>query len=110
MIQCPQRNSGWGVNMIKWKWLVGAVVLAALAVVIFVSWFNAQLQPTGQTMARGPNQIAFLEVRLGQGGGNVYLLDADTEQMVQLTSNYQVHYMSWSPDGGVIYLKAVSQT
>src|SRR5262245_1166142 len=95
--------------MIKWKWLIGALIAAGLAVAIFVWWASGQLWLTGQKMARGPNQIAFFEGNLEPDRGrDVYLLDVDSGQMVQLTSSYKVWQMSWSPDGGVIYLSTTS--
>jgi len=75
--------------------VVGAVLIIALA--IFIS-FNRRMT-TGKTIAQTGNQIALMISPKAKLGSNLFVLDIESDEVVQLTQGEKTRDASWSSDG-----------
>lgn len=83
---------------IKRRALIVAGVVLIIALAIFIS-FNRRMT-TGKTIAQTGNQIALMIYPRGKLGGNLFVLDIETGEAVQLTQGEKTRNDScWSPDG-----------
>lgn len=90
---------------IKRRALIVAGVVLIIALAIFIS-FNRRMT-TGKTIAQTGNQIALMIYPRGKLGGNLFVLDIETGEAVQLTQGEKTRNASWSPDGKKIVYVAL---
>lgn len=75
--------------------VVGAVLIITLA--IFIGY--NQRMTTGKTVAQKGNQIALMIAPIGKPGNNLFVLDLESGEAIQLTQGEKTRIASWSPDG-----------
>jgi Tol biopolymer transport system component len=85
--------------------LVGIVLTIALAIFIGFS----RRMTTGKTIAQKGDQIALMISPKGKMGSNLFVLDIESGEAVQLTQGEKTRNASWSPDGermAIVYGKS----
>ncbi len=75
--------------------VIGGILITALSILIS---FNLRMT-TGKTIAHTENQIALMIFPKGKLGGNLFVFDLSSEELVQLTQGERTNNASWSPDG-----------
>lgn len=92
------------------QWIMLAAGMAAvLLIVAYFVWNNSRVV-TGNVVPHTKNQIAYLTGPWEAGRGDVYILDADTGRVTQLTRQRNFSYLRWSPDGESLVLTSFSAT
>lgn len=79
------------------------LILAGAVFLLFIR--NANKIPTGNTLPRGENQLALLN-NAPDSRGDIYILNTETQEVVQLTRGHMIWGASWSPDGEQMLLVA----
>jgi len=105
--EAGEKCFGGYMKNLKGRALIVVGIVVILALVIFIG-FNPRMT-TGKTIVQTGNQIALMISPKGKLGGNLFVLDIESGEAVQLTQGEKTRNASWSPDGermAIIYGKS----